>query len=86
MVAASATGSVYRGMMINLVANCAALVMGVALQLPGVPLAALALTLATVAEYAYLQRKTDDRRPVTLAGAGWSRMLQRRSRVAISDE
>ena len=86
MVADSATGNVYRGMMINLAANCAALAAGVALQLPGMLVAALALTLATVAEYAYLQRKTGDPRTVTIPGAGWSRMLQRRSRVAIGDE
>ncbi len=56
-VAASATGVVYQGMMVNLLANASMLLLGVVLQLPGVPVAAFALTLAMLAEYAYLRSR-----------------------------
>jgi hypothetical protein len=56
IMAAGATGRIYRGMLVNLLVNCAILVAGVVLNSPGVPLAAVALTLASAAEYLYLRR------------------------------
>ena len=56
MVAAGATDRVYRGMLANLLLNCAALAAGVLLNLPGVPVAATALVLANAGEYVYLRR------------------------------
>jgi hypothetical protein len=57
LVAAGTTGSVYRGMGVNLVVNSALLLGGVALQLPGILVAAIALVVASVVEYLYLQRR-----------------------------
>ncbi|HEY0602200.1 MAG TPA: hypothetical protein VGD58_04770 [Herpetosiphonaceae bacterium] len=57
LVAAGTTSSVYRGMGVNLATNGALLVLGVALQLPGIPVAAVALIVASAAEYLYLQRR-----------------------------
>ena len=56
IVAAGSTSRVYRGMLANLVLNCGILLAGVLLDAPGVPLAAVALTLANAGEYLYLQR------------------------------
>ncbi len=61
MVAAGATDRVYRGMLANLVLNCAALAAGVILNLPGVPVAAVALVLANAGEYMYLRRPHAER-------------------------
>lgn len=57
LVAAGTTSSVYRGMGVNLATNGALLVLGVALQLPGILVAAVALIVASVGEYLYLQRR-----------------------------
>lgn len=61
IVAAGATSRVYRGMMVNLALNCSALLVGVLLHAPGVPLAAVALTLANAGEYLYLRRSAAER-------------------------
>ena len=58
MVAAQSTDVVYRGMLINVLVNGAGLGLGVIFGLPGIPVAALALTLAILAEYGYLLRRT----------------------------
>lgn len=57
LVAAGTTSSVYRGMGVNLATNGALLMLGVALQLPGILVAAVALIVASIAEYLYLQRR-----------------------------
>jgi progressive ankylosis protein len=57
LVAAGTTGSVYRGMGVNLAVNGVLLLLGVALQLPGILVAAVALMVASGVEYVYLQRR-----------------------------
>ena len=57
VVAAGSTGTIYRGMLINLVVNALGLALGVVLGLPGIPVAALALTVALGVEFAYLHRR-----------------------------
>jgi hypothetical protein len=57
LVAAGTTSSVYRGMGVNLATNGALLMLGVALQLSGILVAAVALIVASIAEYLYLQRR-----------------------------
>lgn len=57
VVVAGSTGIVYRGMLINLVVNALGLALGVVLMLPGIPVAALALIAALIAEFVYLQRR-----------------------------
>ena len=57
LVAAGTTHNVYRGMGLNLAVNGTLLVSGVALQLPGIVVAAVAVLAATVVEYLYLQRR-----------------------------
>ncbi len=74
LVAKSATGIVYRGMMINLAANGSALLLGVALRLPGVPVAALSLTLAMIVEYIYLRSRAGAREAASttpVRAEGW---------------
>lgn len=56
LVAAGTTSNVYRGMGVNLVVN-GTLLLGVALQLPGILVAAVSLIVASAAEYLYLQRR-----------------------------
>jgi hypothetical protein len=62
MVVGGATNRVYYGMSINLVTNCILLTLGVFFGLPGVPVAAGALALASAVEYLYLRRPLPDRR------------------------
>lgn len=57
LVAAGTTSHVYRGMGVNLVVNGSLLLLGVALQLPGILVAAISLIVASAAEYLYLQRR-----------------------------
>ncbi len=57
LVAAGATGAVYRGMGLNLATHAALLALGVALGLPGMWVAAGSFTLAAAVEYAYLSRR-----------------------------
>jgi hypothetical protein len=57
LVAAGTTSNVYRGMGVNLVVNGTLLLLGVALQLPGILVAAISLIVASAAEYLYLQRR-----------------------------
>jgi hypothetical protein len=57
LVAAGTTQNVYQGMGLNLALHCVLLVGGVALQLPGIVVAAVAVLVATVVEYLYLQRR-----------------------------
>jgi hypothetical protein len=57
LVAESATGIVYRGMMINLAVNGVGLALGVMLRQPGVLVAALSLSCAMIAEYVYLRSR-----------------------------
>jgi hypothetical protein len=57
LVAAGTTGSVYRGMGVNLAVNSAVLGLGVALDLAGIQTAAAGMLLATGAEYMYLRRR-----------------------------
>jgi hypothetical protein len=57
LVAAKRTDAVYQGMGINLALNIIVLVVGVALGLPGVPMAAAALLVAICGEYLYLRRR-----------------------------
>jgi hypothetical protein len=57
LVGVKLTGSVYRGMGVNLAVNVGLLLLGVALGLPGILVAAAALVTATVAEYGYLLRR-----------------------------
>lgn len=55
LVAAKKPATVYQGMGVNLLVNCATLLVGVALDLPGVPTAAVGLLLAIGLEYLYLR-------------------------------
>jgi hypothetical protein len=74
LAAAGSTEGVYWGMLINLVTNAVALVVGVTLRLPGVPVAALGLTLAMAMEFLYLQHRAAaslQQAPSNL-GRGWS--------------
>lgn len=57
LVAQGTTGSVYRGMGVNLAVNSTVLGLGVMLSLPGMQVAAVGLLLATVVEYVYLLRR-----------------------------
>lgn len=57
LVAAGTTSSVYRGMGVNLAVNSALLGLGVALRLPGMYVAGVALLLATTIESLYLLRR-----------------------------
>ena len=57
LVAGKSTGSVYRGMMLNLLVNGAVLLVGVTLDLPGIPVVTVALSLASVVEFAYLRMR-----------------------------
>ncbi len=66
LVAGKATGSVYRGMMINLLTHGAVLVLGVTFDLPGVVVATVALSLASVTEFAYLRMRVAS----TVSGPG----------------
>ncbi len=56
LVATGSPSRVYRGMGVNLLVNGLLLITGVALQLPGIPVAAGALLVANLAEGAYLRR------------------------------
>ena len=73
LVATGSTGRVYRGMLTNLVVNCAVLALGVALGLPGVIVAATGLSLASAAEYAYLRRPVATT-PIPSVAPGLSRL------------
>jgi hypothetical protein len=53
-----ATASIYQAMGINLVVTAAALALGVAVKAPGIQMAAVALTVAMLAELAFLGRRT----------------------------
>jgi len=57
LVAARKPAAVYQGMGINVVINGVMLMVGVAFDLPGIPTAALALSLAITIEYVYLRRR-----------------------------
>lgn len=54
LVAHGKTGQVYQGMGINLITHSLFLVVGVALKLPGMQLAAISYTIASLLEYLYL--------------------------------
>ena len=73
LVAESATGIVYRGMMINLAANGVGLALGVGLRQPGVPVAALSLSCAMIVEYLYLRSRagTSEAQSAAPRRAGW---------------
>jgi hypothetical protein len=53
-----ATASIYQAMGINLVVTAVALTLGVALRAPGIQMAAVALTVAMLAELVFLGRRT----------------------------
>ncbi len=63
------TRSIYQAMGINLTVTLAALVLGVVLQAPGVPMAAMVLTLAMAAELAFLRWRARLVMDQILAGA-----------------
>ena len=63
LVAAGRTGDVYRGMGVSLATHAALLVLGIVLQLPGIPVAAVSFSVALVAEYLYLARGLSAARP-----------------------
>jgi hypothetical protein len=57
LVVAGTTGSVYRGMGVNLAVNGVLLALGAVVQLPGMIVAAVAMLVASCIEYLYLQRR-----------------------------
>lgn len=83
LVAARATGAVYRGMGVNLFAHASLLGIGIGLQLPGMLTAAGAFSLAAAGEFAYLLVQV---RRITARSAGLSETIAPQDTVSSAAE